>query len=91
MSLVDSCNYTTTELKNALASLSTFVTREDLVHDCNHIHGFQTDGMNNDNNDDDDVGTSSSFFKEGHELSMLQTITARRILDYENLLVRHFL
>ncbi len=97
MSLTESCNYSASELKDALASLSTTTaandstSRADLIHDCNHIHGFDgrsdaaaaTDAANATHDDDD-----CSYFVDGHELSMLQTITARRVLDYDNLLVR---
>lgn len=90
MSLAESCNYTTTQLQDALASLSTVDhnNRIELIHDCNHIHGFQS------NSGSEDSNSTTSYFVEGHELSMLQTITARRVLDYNDLLVRlldHFM
>ena len=83
MSLAESCNYTVTQLQDALASLSTVdhKNRTELIHDCNHIHGFQSSG-------NEDSNGATSYFVEGHELSMLQTITARRVLDYNKLLVR---
>ncbi len=43
--------------------------------ECGHFHGFN------------DVADGSSLFQPDHKLSMLQTITARRVLDYDNLLV----
>ena len=86
-----STTYTTQQLKDALASLAivptTTITTNDnnnnnLVEDCKHIYGFN----HNQNNNDD-----SLFFKSDFELSMLQTITARRILDYNHLMVRFLL
>ena len=71
---VPCATYTTSDLKDALASMAT-KNVSDLNEDCKHIHGFCND-------------SDASFFKNDHELSMLQTITARRILDYKALLVR---
>ena len=87
-----STTYTTQQLKDALASLAivptttTIITNDNnknnLVEDCKHIYGLN----HNQNNNDD-----SLFFKSDFKLSMLQTITARRILDYNHLMVRFLL
>ena len=80
MSKLIPCNYTVPELKDALASLAINTTSNE---DSNHIHGYH----NGDNGKGDTVDGDGDYFTDGHELSMLQTITARRVLDYRALLV----
>jgi len=65
--------YTSSQLKEALASLASTDESTSVKEECGHFHGY-------DDSSDDNVFTSD------HELSMLQTITARRVLDYEKLL-----
>lgn len=88
--------YSTLQLKVALASLSTSISSTttsntlDIVRDCAHIYGFNTNYNPNNNNSSSSSSDDSddSFFMKDHELSMLQTITARRILDYQSFEVR---
>jgi hypothetical protein len=74
---MSSPSHTDQELKDALASLATIIP-EDINDDCQHIHGFEHTAS---------AASTTFSFKEDHELSMLQTITARRVLDYNALLV----
>ncbi len=83
--LVPCASYTTSQLKDALASLATKEVSK-RIDDCSHIHGFFIDSSSG-SADGDCSSSSLPFFKDDHELSMLQTITARRVLDYSNLLV----
>jgi len=76
MSKVIPCNYTGTELKNALISLAVDDSTQ-WTNDCQHIHGF--------NSSSTFTNSTDYFFVDNHELSMLQTITARRVLDYQKL------
>jgi hypothetical protein len=75
MTTLDDMPYNESQLMEALASLTPF-EGTGINQDCHHIHGFNS-------------GTSpGSFFKHDHKLSMLQQITARRVLDYMTLRVR---
>lgn len=69
MGPLDNMPYNESQLMEALASLSS-CEGMDINEDCGHIHGFN------------EGSRPGSFFKPEHELSMLQKITARRILDY---------
>jgi hypothetical protein len=73
MSPLENIPYSDYQLKEALASL-TLCEGTGIREDCKHIHGFDTNG-------------ATRFFKSDHKLSMLQTITARRVLDYMELRV----
>lgn len=77
MTSLDDMPYNDSQLMEALASLSPF-EGTGINSDCAHIHGFNSGT------------TPGSFFKAGHELSMLQKITARRVLDYMELRVSYF-
>jgi hypothetical protein len=72
MSALENNPYSEFQLKEALASL-TVCEGTGIKEDCSHIHGFDSGAR--------------SFFKSDHKLSMLQTITARRVLDYMELRV----
>lgn len=76
--MLDNIPYSEYQLKEALASL-TLCEGSGMKEDCHHIHGF------------DDGAGRGSFFKSDHKLSALQTITARRVLDYLELRVRQLL
>jgi len=67
--------YTSSQLKEALASLASTDESTSVKEECGHFHGF-----------DDSNDSEKNVFKPDHELSMLQTITARRVLDYQKLL-----
>ncbi len=73
MSPLESIEYTESQMIEAFASLVS--GDEGLKKECGHFHGFN------------DVAHDGSLFQPDHKLSMLQTITARRVLDYKNLLV----
>jgi len=66
--------YNESQLMEALASLS--CEGSSINEDCAHIDGFNSV-----------TRPGSSFFKADYKLSMLQTITARRVLDYLELRV----
>lgn len=71
---MDSTEYSETDLKAALASMA----QNDCSswkEECSHLYGFNNQSKNTDD-----------LFLPSHKLSMLQTITARRILDYNRLL-----
>jgi len=70
--------YSAQQLKDALATLASSSGNNPSERDdsCRHIFGYRQS-----------TSEALSFFDETHVLSMLQTITARRILDYEALLV----
>jgi len=65
-------SYNESQLMEALASLA--ITNDHDPHsindDCHHIYGFNKSSK------------PGPFFKSNHELSMLQKITAHRVLDY---------
>jgi hypothetical protein len=65
--------YNEPQLMEALASLA-LTNEHESTHtindDCSHIYGFNKSSK------------PGPFFKSKHELSMLQKITARRVLDY---------
>ncbi len=63
--------YTSSQLKEALASLASTDESTSVKEECDHFHGF-----------DDSDDSSEDVFKTDHELRMLQTVTARRVLDY---------
>lgn len=71
---MDSTEYSETDLKAALASMA----QNDCSswkEECSHLYGFNNQSKNTDD-----------LFLPSHKLSMLQTITAHRILDYNRLL-----
>lgn len=65
--------YSDIELKAALASMAQNDS-SNWVEECSHLYGFNHHSTNTDD-----------LFLPDHKLSMLQTITARRILDYNKL------
>jgi anthranilate synthase/indole-3-glycerol phosphate synthase/phosphoribosylanthranilate isomerase len=71
---MDTKEYSETELKAALASMAQNDSSS-WKEECSHLYGFNNESKNTDD-----------LFLPNHKLSMLQTITARRILDYNRLL-----
>mmetsp|Transcript_9404 Transcript_9404/g.13347 ORF Transcript_9404/g.13347 Transcript_9404/m.13347 type:complete len:690 (-) Transcript_9404:65-2134(-) len=75
--------YSEEEQKDALISLAPTDPRE-WNDSCDYLHGYDRQVVACDG---DDVGEGKrNFFENGHKLSMLQKITATRILDYRSFL-----
>lgn len=78
MSTLENIKYTDSQLQKALATLASSAKEGSTWREeCGHFYGFDKE------NDGSVHGAKSSPFEANHRLSMLQKITACRVLDYD--------